>query len=710
MPRKKKNTSKYEKRYDVLKICVFVSVLTITIFVLLLGGFWVYEMIELIESVSRIMCYTKGTYHDIRFGHNEGQDKFTGTKGALYFIDHLSEEVKNLFGPQGKSTLDSIKKIDSRQIKTSLNNFRTACEAFTNYVGSKRVKSCMKGPLDQAETVQTKFIKEVVSNNPYIDSTLKHQYEVYANSATSLANFAKFIKELEPDKIHKKIEEDLSHLRSKVEDFDQKGERMHQFIKKTMDYESTTNTLSYALMLISMLKGSLLIFNLVFMFFTMYLKKCMLLNKICKLIMNLMIVTGILMSFIALLFIVLTILLNNLCFIWDDAIKSKQFANTIIPKNYRKYSNVCFFEQSGSFRDFMDQDRQEEFDSSMKKFDSLYYLDDSDRKDTIGAIKTSIDPKDIGVYETFLEKMQGYHDFYSEKFNPQPADKISTYYDVFDGNENNGFEENLNNLNERVAYWGDQKKGEGKIQDQYQIGVKTCQQIVRNDRAVLMYVASGNFNQGLTHKPSSAPPEKYNPYCLAFSILDFKDPDQRYPKSVAQSDLVNLFHGLYRCTKDYQKVMGEIIKEYNKTKENPNTVLYRLEQLNNVIRDVKTKNEDPSQGGKVASKSTLEKINESMNETLAFMRDIGGGVEKVFSCSIVRKEILLMRDAVCGYGNSQERMALIATYMMVIGPILVYLGICMCCQIRISNRDRNKMPNHMKKRNEITIEINELML
>lgn len=86
------------------------------------------------------------------------------------------------------------------------------------------------------------------------------------------------------------------------------------------------------------------------------------------------------------------------------------------------------------------------------------------------------------------------------------------------------------------------------------------------------------------------------------------------------------------------------------------------------------------------------------------------GLAGTFDCTVLRRKMNHLKDSVCLPDYFAQNFARVSVLLLFLGPAMVMLGVCMCCQIRISDRDKNKMPAHMKKRQQVHIEINELML
>jgi len=103
-------------------------------------------------------------------------------------------------------------------------------------------------------------------------------------------------------------------------------------------------------------------------------------------------------------------------------------------------------------------------------------------------------------------------------------------------------------------------------------------------------------------------------------------------------------------------------------------------------------------------------IRNALNETRFFIEasPINSQFNTLFNCKIMRQEFLLLRYAICG--DFTDRFAGQSFWLSIIGPMMALLGISMCCQLRMVERDKNKLPAHMIKDSKPTVDMNELLL
>lgn len=87
---------------------------------------------------------------------------------------------------------------------------------------------------------------------------------------------------------------------------------------------------------------------------------------------------------------------------------------------------------------------------------------------------------------------------------------------------------------------------------------------------------------------------------------------------------------------------------------------------------------------------------------------INSNINALFNCRIVRSQVLYVRYAICN--DFVNNFGMQSFYLGLLGLVTSILGVFMCIQLRLIDRDKNKLPAHMKKDSEPTVEMNELML
>jgi hypothetical protein len=75
----------------------------------------------------------------------------------------------------------------------------------------------------------------------------------------------------------------------------------------------------------------------------------------------------------------------------------------------------------------------------------------------------------------------------------------------------------------------------------------------------------------------------------------------------------------------------------------------------------------------------IERITSVMENSMKFAAEINSGVSGTLDCTILKRKMNYLKDAVCMPGNFANQIATLSFYLVVMGPLLVMLGLCMCC-------------------------------
>lgn len=143
-------------------------------------------------------------------------------------------------------------------------------------------------------------------------------------------------------------------------------------------------------MVILSIAGIILLYWL-FMIFTIKLKKCMFLNKICMVIMVSKVCLGIFISAAAIICIVVSTVTINLCTIYDKSFSDKSLSDVVLEQakktnsQFVEYAQKCAYKPNGNLRDFISPPLQSDYDNILKKFDSLRFIG----RDSLQTYRTS---------------------------------------------------------------------------------------------------------------------------------------------------------------------------------------------------------------------------------------------------------------------------------------------------------------------------------
>lgn len=111
-----------------------------------------------------------------------------------------------------------------------------------------------------------------------------------------------------------------------------------------------------------------------------------------------------------------------------------------------------------------------------------------------------------------------------------------------------------------------------------------------------------------------------------------------------------------------------------------------------------------------SSMASYADIRSFFNEAARFFESdpVNSSASVLFNCKIVRNQLQYVRSAICG--DFADTFAMQSFWLGILGLCTALLGVCMCIQLRLIDRDKNKLPSHMKTDTKPSVELNELML
>jgi hypothetical protein len=179
-----------------------------------------------------------------------------------------------------------------------------------------------------------------------------------------------------------------------------------------------------------------------------------------------------------------------------------------------------------------------------------------------------------------------------------------------------------------------------------------------------------------------------NSACVILPQFSLADYSQRYPIPMFGTQNISFINNVKQCQLNYSNYIGGLNNKSFVAVNHTNT-------LRNSLGEAFTQTQD---------------IRFAFNETRQFIEasPINSSFSTLFNCRILRQEFLLLRFAVCG--TFTDRFAGQSFWLSLLGPIMAALGVSMCCQLRMVERDKNKLPAHMMKDAKPILEINELLL
>jgi hypothetical protein len=206
------------------------------------------------------------------------------------------------------------------------------------------------------------------------------------------------------------------------------------------------------------------------------------------------------------------------------------------------------------------------------------------------------------------------------------------------------FKANLDNLNTKAQAI--------KSIDNYRLDAKKCPADAEPYKT----------GESRTYEPSGG-----KKYCIVVPDYGFDSVALRYAPSVEAN---NPFTGVRTCSQSYRNKLDAMLTSLN---GDPITKSTKL------VSDIK------------ASMLDINTISNQLKASAKFLGEIEGKITKVLDCRILRKEAKMIEGALCG-GTGFNRYFTFQAYLLTfIGPMLTLLGICLCCQTRLADRDKHKI-------------------
>jgi len=75
----------------------------------------------------------------------------------------------------------------------------------------------------------------------------------------------------------------------------------------------------------------------------------------------------------------------------------------------------------------------------------------------------------------------------------------------------------------------------------------------------------------------------------------------------------------------------------------------------------------------------IDSILKTMSKSIKFSGGMNTGVTGTLDCTILKRSLHHLKDSLCMPNNFADNFANLSFYLLLMGPFLVLLGICMCC-------------------------------
>ena len=535
-------------------------------------------------------------------------------------------------------------------------------------IASSGMNSSADNMVDSLNTYTKSFnsSKVIGCKNNNVITRLNVSVVMKANISESIGNFSKHLETISRNVFTSgsllyalySDESKKTNLMNSLSNFTRSTDQIHNdtvkvknIIMANFDYDKTTKIIFTSLILFSIsIFITLLLFS-VFSFINMVLKSMNWLIHVSKIIMLCTVVLGCLVSLVACVFMTVSAIIYSSCDVLD---RSLIFPSTIKSFNLlpevNKLMDTCFNNHNDNNMIHIMNET-----NSYEGLQQLLRLISGFTNGTISEHIRNMDQSSLPI-STYSD--------YIRRIGPPLYDTIDEYEIPDEGITKNKDVQN--------PYYVQ------KTHNYLVLSKDKCPSQVQN--------TEDNGNPSWEFKNQET-------YCIVMPTYKIQDYKDRYTSAKVPQPNIDDLNSLGRCITNYTdltKRMQDFLSKSTSTSPISTTISLRdkLSQALSKMSEAKT-----------ILKSPLNFIES---------KEVNSSYSKLFDCRIVKKEMLLLRYSICHkFYHSLSKQS---TVLYVLSPTIVLLSIFMCCQLRIIERDKNKLPAHMKTDTDPTVEMNELML
>lgn len=418
-------------------------------------------------------------------------------------------------------------------------------------------------------------------------------------------------------------------------------------IVKNFDYKKTSNLVYSTLIIFSCSIAGIMIAYLVFWFVNWIMKTYNWLLLLSKSIMICTVTLGLLVNVFAILALVVGAVMVNGCSLFDEAInKPQNMKNFNFGSTFDRMLDTCFYKNSTG--DIINVIESEKIRNRIL---ALRHLLDglTHERELIGLAQKKKEDLEINLYFKPIKNMlEGKAD-------------LAGYIPKEEGFQPNlmAIKDNLKKLTENVLFYS----------------TKMCPADMENT----------DQNTDETYKRDKA-------FCIGLSTYSVNWANRYKDINGFTEKMAGQLETLQKCAKSFKEINQNIVlnltgKDKSISKEYETFVTKYQENYGH-----------------------LKMAREAMKNTIAFMEApaIDSKFAKIFNCKMLRQEILFLKSSLCG--KFTDSVAMQGAALTTLGVLVTILGFAMFNQVRMMERDKNKLPAHMKTDTDPAIQMNELML
>lgn len=309
-------------------------VLFVSIVVLTLGIFWVINMHRAIESSGGLACSIVTIFHDVQHGYKDSTMTFAGIGGLKFFLTHLRSDLKSM------QNVTELENIINRDFPGAKQDLQGKIKSFYDSFKPMKVASCKTRA--SIPNVTPRMITELT---PSINDAVQKEIETIVKVGDTLHETSQSIKQVadgQGQSIIKTLDDVLGYLNTASVQIEQLKK---DYLDK-LDFKKGSSYLKLFLWISSLSIFGLILFNLMIMYVTMKLKKCMWLNCFSKFIMSSQCCLGGMISGASLTMMIISVFLVNGCYYYDQSLNNKAYLKEIVSNTTYDIAVSCLYNDS----------------------------------------------------------------------------------------------------------------------------------------------------------------------------------------------------------------------------------------------------------------------------------------------------------------------------------------------------------------------------
>lgn len=643
---KRKDQERFEKKFDCCK-----KFTNYCVFILLGATFtmisiWGFQTFKCMGTLKPLSCTASVAFSEIINGCNSTKEYFAGLGGFTHLLGHLDTSMKNLMNA---NTTDYKSRADEIVARDNMNDTAASMiNSFQNYTKTF-MPSKVIGCKDNSVNTRIYLTANMTTYiSPQIGNFTLDLEAVSRNIYTT----AVLLKVLyENPNLKSDMLSALSSFYQNASSIQKETLQIKNQIMDNFDYDRSTKVAFTSLLIFTASIVITLLVYLVFAFINMVLKSLNWLIHFSKAIMMCTLVLGCLVCIIASVFVTISAVMYSACDLLDRSLAQPKLIKTFnLGSTVEKLIDTCFENTTNSnMINIMNET------SAYPGIHRVLQL-------VAGFTNSSLVSKILSEPSTSISQ----HVEALDKMTFTKFDKV----DQYEINEQS-IEANLNSAQKFV-------------------GAKTGNRIELNE------INCGDATSSVRENgaPFSYSYKNMDPkYCVVMPQYNITDYRLRWNNlTLSDSEIKNL-NNLQNGIRNYSALISRLHGDLLDTVAgSPTKLTLKLKEDLRVASD------------KISEPRSL------LVNPLAFIEspEVNSNYSKLFDCKIVKREILLVRYSLCSsFTETFSNQSFILNFL---GPTIVLLSIMMCCQLRMIERDKNKLPAHMKTDTDPTVEMNELML